>query len=157
MNDKPPVPDELIMFDRQFSWRTAWQVGRWWFLAFVISAVCDVIFPSMKKQWPFEWRVAIVFAEFFAIVLFCFDVAKWIRGMDELQRRVTQELVLFSVSASSCFFLLWLRLEREGFFNAVFGPPFWNNSWGISSVAHACMLLGGFYGLGFLIFNRRYK
>ena len=156
MKNKSPVPDELIMFDKQFSWRTAWNVCRWWFVAFVISAVFDLIFPDVKKQLPLGWRVTIVFAEFLAILLFVFDAVKFIRGMDELQRRITLAALFFSVSASFFLFLLWLRLEREGFFNAVFGPPP-DGTWGISSVAHACVLLGGFYGLGFLIFKRRYK
>jgi len=157
MSTKSPVPDELIMFDKQFSWRRAWKVCRWWFVAFLISAVFDVIFPEMKKQWPLALRVTIVLAEFFALLLFMFDAARWIRGMDELQRRITLAAFLFSVSASFFLFVLWLRLEREGFFNAVFGPPVMNGTWGISSVAHACALLGGFYGVGFLIFKRRYK
>jgi hypothetical protein len=157
MSTHPSLPDELIMFDRQFSCRTAWQVARWWFAAFILSAVFDVIFPGLKSQWPEGARVALVFGEFLALILFCFDAAQWIRGMDELQRRITLELLLFSVSASFCFFLAWLCLEQEGFFSAVFGKPFWNHTWGISSVAHACVLLGGFYGVGFLIFKRRYK
>jgi hypothetical protein len=158
MNEKPPVPDELFMFNGQFSLRMAWKVCRWWLAAFVISAVFDLIFPEVKKQLPLGWRTTIVFAEFFAIVLFCFDVARWIRSMDELQRRIALELFLFSVSASFFVFVLWLRLEREGVFNAVFGPPILgNNTWGISSVAHACVLLGGFWGVGYLIFKRRYK
>ncbi len=157
MNSKPHIPDELIMFDKQFSWLITWKVCRWWFVALVVSTAFDLVFPDLTRSLPLVWRVAIVFIEFLAIVLFCFDAAKWIRGMDELQRRIALELFLFSVSASFCFFVLWLRLAREGFFNAVFGPPIWNNTWGISSVAHACALLGGFYGFGFLILKRRYK
>jgi hypothetical protein len=160
MNTKLSVPDELIMFDRQFSWRTAWKVCRWWLAAFVISAVFDLVLPDWKIHQPLRWRVTIVFAEFFAIVLFVFDAVKFIRRMDELQRRITIAAFFFSVSASFFVFVLWLRLEREGFFNAVFGPPFSpfsTTTWGIASVAHACVVLGGFYGLGFLIFKRRYK
>lgn len=157
MNAKPPVPDELIMFDRQFSWLAVWKVCRWWFLAFALSALCDLICPQMTKQWPWWSRSLIVGVEFLAILLFIVDAATWVRGMDELQRRITVSAFFFSVSATFFFFLLWLRLEREGFFNAVFGPPVMNGTWGISSVAHACALSGGFYGLGFLIFKRRYK
>lgn len=157
MNNKPNIPDELIMFDKQFSCRTAWSVCRWWFLAFIISTVCDIIVPHVVDQWPLGWRVTIVFAEFLAVLLFLFDAARWIRGMDELQRRITLAALSFAVSTSFFFFLLWLRLEREGFFNAVFGSPSMNGTWGISSIAHACVLLGGFYGLGFLIFKRHYK
>jgi len=157
MNKTPSVPDELIMFDKQFSWRTAWKVCKWWFVAFAISAVFDVFFPEVKRQWPLALRVTLVLAEFLALVLFLLDAAKFIRGMDELQRRITQAALFFSVAASFFVFVLWLRLEREGFFNAVFGPPVMNGTWGIASVAHACVLLGGFYGLGFLIFKRRFK
>lgn len=157
MKNTPSVPDELIMFDRQFSWRTAWTVGRWCFAAIVLSAICDVFFGATTAQWPCGWRVGIVFAEFFALALFWRDAASWLRGMDELQRHITMGVLMFAVAASFFFFLLWLGLERAGFFHVVFGPPIWNNSWGISSVAHVGMLLGGFYGLGFLIFKRRYK
>ena len=152
-----PIPDELIMFDRQFSWRTTWRVIHWFFIAFAISAVFDVFFPELKNGWPVGGRIALVAAEFVAILLFVADAGKWIRSMDELQRRITMAALFFSVSASLFFFLLWLELNRAGFFRAVFGPPFWNNSWGISSVAHLFMLLGGFYGVGFVIFKRRYK
>jgi hypothetical protein len=157
MNSKSHIPDELIMFNRQFSLRVAWSVCRWWFLAFLISTLFDVVFWQEVKQWTLGWQVMIIFGEFFAILLFIFDVVKWVRGMDELQRRITLAAFLFSVSASFIFFLLWLRLERAGFFNAIFGPPVINGTWGISSLAHACTLLGGFYGVGFLIFKRRYK
>ena len=158
MNTQSSLPDELIMFDKQFSLRTSLKVSKWWLIALIISALCDVIFPNITKSWPVGWRVAIVFAEFLALLLFVADATKFIRTMDELQRRITLAALFFSVSASFCLFVLWLRLEREGFFNAVFGPPFSRNgTWGISSVAHACVLLGGFYGLGFLIFKRRYK
>jgi hypothetical protein len=157
MSTKSPVPDELIMFDKQFSVKTALKVCRWWFTALVISAVFDVFFPEVKKQLPLVWRVTIVLAEFLALLLFVIDAGRFIRKMDELQRRITIAALFFSVGASFFLFVLWLRLEREGFFNAVFGPPVMNGTWGISSVAHACVLLGGFYGLGFLIFKRRYK
>ena len=49
----------------------------------------------MKNHRPLGGRVLIVGVEFLAIILFCRDAAKWIRGMDELQRRITLELFLF--------------------------------------------------------------
>jgi hypothetical protein len=158
MNNKLPVPDELIMFDRQFSWRTAWKVGHWLYLAFLISTLCDVFFAQEVKQWPFGWRVVIVLAEFLLVALWMRSMARWIRAMDELHRRVTLTIVLFAVSATFFFFLLWLRLDSARFFHTVFGPPFSrNNTWGIYSITHVFILLGGFYGIGYLIFTRRYK
>ncbi|HLP77154.1 MAG TPA: hypothetical protein VK327_09575 [Candidatus Paceibacterota bacterium] len=157
MNAEPPVPDQLFMFNKQFSLWTALKVCRWWLMALVVSAVFDVYFPEVKKQMPLTGRIAMVFAEFLALLLFAFDAKRLIRQMDELQRRIAQAALFFSVGASFFVFALWLRLEREGFFNAVLGPPFMNGTWGIASVAHTCVLLGGFYGVGFLIFKRRYK
>ena len=157
MNQKLPVPDELIMFDRQFSWRTAWKVGRWLIAAFLLSALADVIFGQRVSRWPIEWRMAILGAEFLGIAIGIRSVRQWIGGMDELHRRFTLSILFFAVSATFLFLLLWLRLERMGFFHAVFGPPFSNNSWGIYSVAHVVLLFGGFYGLGYLILTRRYR
>lgn len=155
MNNKPNVPDELILIDKQFSWRTAWNVNRWLFLAFVISVMCDIVFPDVVKQWPVKWRVTVVLAEFITVLFSVFDAARWIRCMDELQRRITLAALFFAVSASFFFFLLWLRLDAAKFFHAVFGPPI--STWGIYSVAHVYALLSFFYGIGFLIFKRRYK
>lgn len=158
MNEKPPVPDELILFDKQFSWRTAWKVARWWLIAFLISAICDLILSDEKKHWPCAWRTALIFAEFFCLAFICFDVARWLRRMDELQRILTLTIFLFAVSATLIFFLLWSCLDRKRFFYNVFGmSPDGTICWGICSVAHLAMLFGGFYGLGFLIFKRRYK
>ena len=145
------------MISKHFSLRTSLHVSRWWLFAMFVSAVFDVYFPELKKPLPLYGRVAIVLVEFLAILLFAFDAARFIRQMDELQRRIAQAALFFSVCASFFVFVLWLRLEREGFFNAVWGPPIWNNTWGIASVAHVCVLLGGFYGIGFLIFKHRYK
>ncbi|MGB8370340.1 MAG: hypothetical protein ACLPYZ_17570 [Limisphaerales bacterium] len=157
MNDKSPIPDELILIDKQFSWRTAWNTNRWLLLAFTISLLSDVLFPRIVWHWPLAWRVTVVTGIFLPIVLGIFDVARWIRRMDELQRRSTVAAIFFSVSATFFVMLLWLYLDNIGFFRRLFGPPFWNNTWGIYTFAHAYALLGGFYGIGFLIFKRRYK
>jgi len=96
----------------------------------------------------------VVGIEFLALSLFCRDAVRWVHKMDELQRRIAVGLLLFSTSLSFAFFLLWLRLEREGLLDAILGPPISSGPRGISSVAHACGVLGGFYGLGFLVFKR---
>lgn len=157
MNTKLNVPDQMILIHREFSWRTAWTVNRWFFLAATISLVSEVIFHEAHKHWSLGLRLAILFAEYLAVLLCTRDAKKWIHGMDELHRNITTKILFFAVSASFGFFLLWLRLEREGFFLAVFGPPFWNNTWGIYSVFHVFALLSFFYGIGYLIFMRRYK
>ena len=158
MNSKPSVPEEMILISREFSWRKVWVVNRWLFAAALISYFCEVLFGLTTRQWPYGWRLAILFTEFLCVLLWARSMVRWIGSMDELQRRLTVATMLFSVSASFFFFLLWLRLEGEGFFHATFGPPFSkNNTWGIYSIAHVFVLLSGFYGLGYLLFIRRYK
>ena len=157
MSNKPNNPDELILIDRQFSLRTAWRVCRWLFLAAAISALCDWVYPKEFKQLPFGSRVAMVLAEFAALALWYFDVQRWMRGQDELQRRITQASLFFAVSVSFFFFLLWTELDAAGFFHQVFGRPFMNNTWGICSVADVFLLISGFYGFGYLYFRRRFK
>jgi hypothetical protein len=157
MNAKPNNPDEMVIIHKEFSWRTAWTVNYWLFLATITSLVCDVIFAEAKNHWLLRSRLAILLAEFLGVVLWTRSMARWIAGMDELHRRITQMTLLFAVSAAFAFFFLWLRLEREGFFHAVFGPPFMNNTWGINSLFHIYVLVSAFYGIGYLFFSRRYK
>ncbi|HEY5042713.1 MAG TPA: hypothetical protein VIK53_12000 [Verrucomicrobiae bacterium] len=116
MSTKPNNPDELILIDRQFSFRTAWSVCRWLFLSVVISVLCDWIFPKEVRQWPFAWRIAELLAEFGSLVLWYFDVKSWMRGLDELQRRITQASLFFAVSASLFTLLLWGNWTAQAFF-----------------------------------------
>ena len=156
MNTKPNNPDELIIIDRQFSLRTAWRTCRWLFLAVIISIVCDMIYLKEIKQWPMGWRIAIVLVKFSILLLWVLDVRKWIRGMDELQRRITLSAFQFGVSATLFFMLLWRSFERIGFFDANWGPPP-NGTWGIYGIPYAYLLLSTFYGFSYLFFKRRYK
>ncbi|MGH7951469.1 MAG: hypothetical protein ACREFE_06075 [Limisphaerales bacterium] len=157
MNTKPNNPDELILIDRQFSLRTAWKVCRWLFVSVVVSVLCDWIFPKEVRQWPFVSRMAVILMEFVPLLLWISDAAKWIRGMDELQRRITVASLFFAVSATLFLLVLWFYLDGFGFFYKVFGKPFMNNTWGIYTVADVYVFMSGFYGFGYLYFKRRYK
>lgn len=101
--------------------------------------------------------MTVVLAEFAPLVFWAFDVARWIRGLDELQRRITLASLFFALSASLFLLLLWLRLDRVRFFDTVFGKPFMNNTWGIYSVADVYVFLSTFYGSGYLYFKSRHK
>lgn len=157
MHAKPNNPDELILIDRQFSLRTAWNTCRWLFLALIVSFLCDWIYPKEIRQWPFGWRMVVILVKYLSLLLWCFDMARWIRGMDELQRRLTLAAILFAASASLFTLLLWMELDGVGFFHKAFGWPFMNNTWGIYDVADVFLFMSGFYGFSYLFFKRRYK
>lgn len=157
MNEKVNVPGGIFLGNKEYSLRMDWQVNGWLFLATLISAFCDIIFAQAVRQWPLGWRIGIVLAEFSAIALWARSLVRWIRGMDEMHSRITITSVLFAVSATFFFVMLWHRLDAAGLFNAIFPTPGNGGSWDIATVGHAFLLLTLFYFIGHTFFNRRYK
>lgn len=157
MNNKPNIPGEIFLGEKDYSWRADWRVNGWLFAATLISAFADIIFPHITRQWPLEARVGIVLAEFLTIALWARSLARWIRGMDEMHRRITVSAVLFSICATFFSLMLWHRLDAAGLFNLIFGAPKGGGSWDICTVGHGFLLLTLFYFLGHTNFNRRYQ
>ena len=157
MNSRPNIPNE-IYWGKEYSLRMDQKVNGWLIVATIISAFADIMFPHVVRQWPLGWRVGIVLAEFIAIALWARALTHWIRGMDELHRRITTSAILSAVSGTFFFLMLWHRLDRAGLFNALFGPPKKPGvGWDICTVGHGFLLLIIFYAIAQAIFNRRYK
>ena len=155
MNNKPNIPDEVFLGgNKEYSWRTDLKVNGWLMLAVLMSGASDFFFAHQVKQLDVVLRTLIALAPFFAILLWARSLAQWIRGMDELHRRITLAAVLFAVSATFFFVMAWHRLEVAGFFEAICPG---RKSWDIATVGHVFLLMTLFYILGHTIFNRRYK
>ena len=152
MKNKPNVPDEISFGKEEYSWRMDWRVNGWMFAAFFISSVSDVFFPDQIKTWRVAGRAIIEIAPFVFLLFWARDLTHWIRGMDELHRRITQAAILFAVSATLFVVALWHVLAGAGVCQPValhlFDP---NSVWVI------LWLMTFFYFLGYSIFNRRYK
>jgi hypothetical protein len=157
MNSKPNVPGEIFLGDKEYSWRMDWKVNGWLFVATLISALGDIIFRDVVKQWPLDWRVGLVLLEFIAIALWSHSLIRWIRGMDEMHRRITVSAILFALSATFFVAMLWHGLDRAGFLDAIFSKPGKGGNWDICTIGHEFLLLTVFYFVGYSIFNRRYK
>src|SRR5438105_1816943 len=114
MNDKPNIPDAIYFGKKEYSWRVDWKVNRWLFTAALISGAMDFVFPHVVRQWPVGWRAGAALIPLSAILLWVRDLARWIRGMDELHQRITLTAVLFSVSATFFFAMLWHCLDKAG-------------------------------------------
>jgi len=154
MNVKPNVPGEIFLGDKEYSWRMDWKVNGWLFVATIISALSDIMFPKAVSQWPLNGRAGLVLAQFLAISLWVQSLAKWIRGMDEMHRRITSSAVFFAVGATFFVMMFWHRLNAAGLFDAM-APG--RLSWDIGTVGHGFLLMTLFYFFGFSIFNRRYR
>src|SRR3954453_13967382 len=158
MSIKPNLPDEIWLGKKEYSLRTDWKVNAWLFAATIVSAASDIMFPQQVREWNIGLRTLIAFIPFLAIPLWVRSLAHWIRGMDELHRRITLAAILFSISVTFFFVMLWHRLETAGVFQALFpGSTSPEGSWDIATVGHAFLLLTLFYFTGYSIFNRRYK
>lgn len=156
MNNKPNLPSE-IFWGRGYSWRMDAKVNGWLTVAALISAFSEIMFPWVVKAWPLEFRVGIVLAEFLAIALWARAMVGWIRGMDEMHRRITTSVMLFAVSATFFFMMLWHRLDRAGLFAVLFSKPKPGGGWDICTVGHGFLLLILFYGIAQVRFHRRYQ
>jgi hypothetical protein len=156
MNNKLNTPDDIALGQKEYSWRKDFKVNGWLFVAAVISGVCDILFRHVVKQWPPVWQTIIVVAEFLAIWLWTRDLRAWVRGMDELHRRITVSSILFAVSATFFIMMLWHGLDRAGLFNVIFGKP-GRNGWDICTPTHGFLLMTWLYFGAQGFFNRRYK
>ena len=158
MNTKPNLPDEIWLGRQEYSAWTDWKVNGWLFVAAIVSCITDILFPHAVKQWPVAARALVAVIPFLALLVWVRNLARWIRGMDELHRRITVAATLFSVSATFFFVVLWHRLEKAGVFQtaspAAIAPE---GNWDIGTVGHIFLLMTFFYFLGQRIFNRRYQ
>ena len=156
MNNKPNLPNE-IFWGKEYSWRMDQKVNGWLCVAAVTSGLADIIFARTVNHWPLLARVGIVLVEFIAIALWARSMTQWIRGMDEMHRRITTSVVLTATGATFFFMMLWHCLNRVGLFDVIFVKPKPGGSWDICTVSHGFLLLIIFYGIAQTIFNRRYK
>ena len=155
MNNKPNIPDEIFLGgSKQYSWRADLRVNGWLMVAILISAASEFIFAHQVRQLDITLRTLIALAPFLVLLLWIRNLAQWIRGMDELHRRITLAAVLFAMSATFFFIMLWHRLEVAGFFEAICPG---RKGWDICTLSHVFLLMTLFYILGYSIFNRRYK
>jgi hypothetical protein len=158
MRTKPNVPGEILLGAREYSWRSDCSVNGWLAVAALISGCCDIIFRSAFTAWPLAWKVAIVMTQFVALALWVRSLKQWIRGMDEMHRKITVSAVLFAVSATFGTVLLWQRLEAAGLINALRPAHLLKNSIpDITTVAHSFLLMTFFYVAGHVLFSRRYR
>jgi hypothetical protein len=148
MNNKPNVPEELDPLTKDYSFRTDIKTNGWAWVAIGTSFVGEVVLLPQHKEWPVALRAVIALSPLLAGLLWVRSAARWIRGMDELHRRITLAAGLFAVTAT-LFVVTGLHLlVVAGVFSADLQATA-----GFIIVWLVCC----FYILGHGIFNRRYK
>ena len=140
------------MFGRKdYSFRTDLKVNGWGYLSMALSFASDALLPH-HKEWHVAVRAIIALSPMIPALLWGRVFARWIRGMDELQRRITVEVCLFATTATLFLFAALRPLVKAGIFQPLENTgldlhTWWGTSW----------LLVCFYILGSRILHRRFK
>jgi hypothetical protein len=154
--NKPNLPEELF-FGKSYSFQANLKVNGWAFIAMLISFAGDALLHRYQ-DWHVALRSIIVLAPLLPALLWARSVSRWIRGMDELHRRVALEACLFATVCTLFIVTAWHVMETAGVFQtAIFQAPRVHLSSHFSTCSFPITLVMGFYFLGHTIFNRRYE
>ena len=147
MNNIPTVPQELEPGSGHYSFQTDLKVNGWSWIAVLTSFVGEVLLLPKHTDWPPALRVVVALVPLIASLLWVRSIVRWVRDMDELQRRITSAASVFA-TVTTLFIIAALHLLTVA---QVF-PIHFQASAGFILI----WLVVCFYLLGRKIFNRRY-
>lgn len=148
MNQKSNIPEE-IMFGPAYSLRANLRANTWAFVAMLLSWTGDELL-ARHNEWDILPRVIIAMVPLLISLLWVRSFVRWVRGMDEMHRRLTFEACLFATVVTLFVVTAWHLLDQTGIFPAKVNSHFRTASFPISLVL-------GFYFLGYARISRRYK
>jgi hypothetical protein len=155
--NKPNLPDELEPGKRDYSVRKELEVNGWGYVGLALSIGGEALI-YFHQDWPITLRTVIALAPIVPALLWGRVFARWVRGMDELHRRMTVEVCLFATTATLFVFTALHPLVKFDVFEASGNRDSWLawlmdwHSWLLTSWLLIC-----FYMLGGMILRRRFK
>jgi hypothetical protein len=155
MNNKPNLPEE-IMFGPSYSIRANLKANTWAFVAMLLSWAGDV-WLARHNDWGASSRSVIALVPLLVSVLWVRDFGRWMRGMDELHRRLTLEACLFGTVVTLFVVTTWHLLDQAGFFQAYFLPAWLHQGSHFHTASFPISLVLAFYFLGYARISRRYQ
>jgi uncharacterized protein YacL len=147
MINKPNIPEELAP-GKYYSLRTEMKVNGWCWVAVLTSFAGECWLLPHHKDWPVILRTIVALVPLVVSLLWVRSVMGWIRGMDELHRRITVAACLFATVATLFVVAALHLLVVAGVFSARFQA---------TAGFVVIWLVVCFYILGQAIFNRRYQ
>jgi len=167
MNNKPNIP-QVVLPGKNYSLLADMKINGWLFASWPIIFLSD-LWLFNHEDCPLMLRVIIALIPLAMCLLWIRGVARWIRGMDELHRRITLEACLFAITWTFFVITAWQHLKHEGILEAIFRSShsflgelaLGFNLAGLTEYDFyyplAVSLLCSFFFLGHTIFNRHYK
>jgi hypothetical protein len=159
MNDKPNLPEEIGFGKPHLwgSWRGSLKGGAAWMFVVYLTDIPGGWLTQQHQNWPLALRLLIALLPLAASLFYVRGIAKWIRGMDELHRRVTLGAFLFGTTLYLLFNAGWPLLVRAGVFSALNLTRWHLDQLPFYNCTFTICLTYLFSGLGYAFFNRRYK
>jgi hypothetical protein len=148
MTSKPIFP-ESVRIGRNYSFRADLRLNAWAFAA-VVMAFGARIALHRHVGWGVPLRVMVSLSPLVPSLLYVRSIARWIHGMDELQRRIQLEACLFATTGTMFFATACNLLAMAGVLQAT------RIQNGLGWEGTFATLLA-FFVLGNLIINRRYR
>jgi hypothetical protein len=155
MNNKPNLPEE-IMFGPSYSIRANLKANTWAFVAMILAWAGDQLL-ALPRDWTVAQRVIIALVPLLVGLFWVRDFARWVRGMDEMHRRLSVEACLFATGVTLFVVSTWHILDKTGVFQAGSYMTKLHLDSHFHTASFPISLVVGFYFLGYAILNRRYK
>ncbi len=137
------------MFGPAYSLRANLKANTWAFVAMLLSLGGDVLL-AQHDDWSVFPKVIIAMVPLLISLL-------WVRGMDELHRRISLEACLFATVVTLFVVTAWHLLDQAGFFQPGILPGRLHLVSHFHTASFPISLVLGFYFVGYAIFKRRYQ
>ena len=147
MNNKFNIP-ESVQPGKHYSFRADMKLNAWAIVA-VALAVVSRICLARHGDWHRVVRAGIALSPLLPSLYYVWSVTRWIRGMDELQRRIQLEACLFATVGTIFVATAVSLLQANGI-----SLPRLQNGLGWEGTFASIIFL---YILGSLVANRRYQ
>ena len=147
MNHKSILP-ESVQPGRHYSFRADMKLNAWAFVAVALAMISRAL-VNHHSDWSVALRAFVVLSPLLPSLLYVRSISRWIRGMDELQRRIQLEACLFANVGTIFLVTAFDLLNAHGI-----QIPRLHAGLGWEGTFASVVFL---YFLGNVIINRRYK
>lgn len=144
-----PIFPEAVRPERNYSFRADMKLNAWALVAVVVASVARWLLHH-HHDWGVLIQSAVALTPLVPSLLYVQSIARWIGGMDELQRRIQLEACLFATTATVFIATAFSLLGGVGVLQSL------RLQHGLGWEGTFATILV-FYILGNMILNRRYR
>jgi hypothetical protein len=153
VDNKPNLPEDV-----PYSWRASVRAGGGWMMLAFLTDLPGLYLIGHYKEWPLTLRTVMALIPLIATLLYARSTARWVRGMDELHRRLALEAFLFSTVAYLFLTAAWFLLKQAGVWGVIAQRTGLHlEGMSFANCTTIICLTYVFFGVGYSIFKRRYE